>query len=90
MEKKHKYYRDYKKPEEKKEDVTPVEEAKDKGIKKKVRTRTKLNIRSTPEISDNVIGELENGSIVTVLNEKDDWSNITEGYVMSKFLTNIK
>lgn len=95
-EKKHRYYRDYKKPEEKietselvaDEKVTPK---KSKGIQKKVKTSTKLNVRSAPEVTkDNVVSELENGTVITILSEKDGWAEIKSGYVMTKYLEDLK
>lgn len=97
IEKKHKYHKDFKKPDEKiaeTSDESVTEESaspkKSKKLQKKVKTRTKLNIRKSPEVADNVIGSLSNGTVVSIESEKNGWSKIAEGYVMSKYLEDIK
>lgn len=96
-EKKHRYNKDFRKPAVKEATETVTEEKEVvKKIQKKVNTKSKLNVRRTPEVANNIIGELDNGTIVTVVSEKDGWTEIAarrglgKGYVMTKFLEDNK
>lgn len=96
IEKKHRYNKDFKKTEEKAtESVSQPTEKKaspkePKKIQKKVKTNSRLNVRSSPEVANNIIKSLANGTIVIVKSEKNGWTKIEEGYVMSKYLEDIK
>lgn len=50
----------------------------------------RLNIRSAPSMSANIIGQIPNGQTVTILSQSGDWYRInyngTEGYVSGQFL----
>ncbi|MCP3028409.1 N-acetylmuramoyl-L-alanine amidase [Halobacillus sp. A5] len=52
---------------------------------------TSLNVRSTPSLDSPIIGSLEDGSTVTVLEEDGSWSRIDyngyTGWISSDFLT---
>jgi mannosyl-glycoprotein endo-beta-N-acetylglucosaminidase len=89
-EKKHRYYKDYKKPEETIDEEKPVAPKKPKKVQKKVKTTSRLNVRSAPVVGNNIIKTLSNGTVVTVLSEKDGWSEIDGGFVMSKYLESVK
>ncbi|HEO8422137.1 MAG: SH3 domain-containing protein [Niallia sp.] len=64
-------------------------------INKKVNVQTgsNLNVRSTASTSGSIKGKLSAGTVVTVLSEKNGWSQIKtanlEGYVSSEYLTSI-
>ena len=64
-------------------------------ISKKVNVQSgsNLNVRSTASTSGTIKGKLAAGTIVTVLSEKNGWSQIKtnniEGYVSSEYLTSI-
>ena len=96
IEKKHRYNKDFKKPvitevaePETKEEKT-VAPKKPKKIQKRTRTSTRLNVRKTPEVADNIVTTLGNGVIVTVIKEENGWTEIDKGFVMSKYLEDIK
>ena len=71
---------------EKKEPV--VEEAKEKKVEeKKVKhgvVTALLNVRKEP--GGEVVKVLNEGEIVNILDEKDGWYKIDDGYVMAKFI----
>lgn len=52
-----------------------------------------LNIRNAPSVNARVIGSLQNGNIVTVLETENDWlrirSNGIEGYVNSRYIRDL-
>jgi cell wall-associated NlpC family hydrolase len=55
-------------------------------------TATLLNFRSSPEISNNIIGQLKNSEKVTILNTLDKWyyvtnQNGTYGYVYKTYIS---
>lgn len=54
------------------------------GIKT-VTVTNKLNVRKTPELGDNVIGQLSNGTKVNVTEVKGKWAHI-EGWVSTNYL----
>ena len=96
IEKKHRYNKDFKKPivnevaepEAKEEKV--VAPKKPKKIQKRIKTSSRLNVRRTPEVADNIITTLGNGVIVTVIKEENGWTEIDKGFVMSQYLEDIK
>lgn len=96
IEKKHRYNKDFKKPvtkevaepEAKEEKV--VAPKKPKKIQKRTKTTSRLNVRRTPEVADNIVTTLGNGVIVTVIKEENGWTEIDKGFVMSKYLEDIK
>ncbi len=76
------------KDEEKQPEKTPTVEKK-----VNVQSGSNLNVRSTASTSGTIKGKLAAGTIVTVLSEKNGWSQIKtnniEGYVSSEYLTSI-
>ena len=64
-------------------------------VSKKVNVQagSNLNVRSTASTSGSIKGKLSAGTVVTVLSEKNGWSQIktskVEGYVSSEYLTSI-
>lgn len=96
IEKKHRYNKDFKKPitEEVAEPEVKEEKAvapkKPKKIQKRTKTNSRLNVRRTPELADNIVTTLGNGVIVTVIKEENGWTEIDKGFVMSKYLEDIK
>ena len=58
-----------------------------------VQTGSNLNVRSTASTSGTIKGKLTAGTVVTVLSEKNGWSQIKtnnlEGYVSSEYLTSV-
>ena len=89
------------KVEEKEEPAEVVEEKpKEKKAPKPVKAVVEgdfknLNVRSTPEVGNNIITELPKGTVVELLEKFDEWSFIRfaapnglngEAYVMTKFL----
>ncbi|WP_400246883.1 SH3 domain-containing protein [Niallia sp. JL1B1071] len=58
-----------------------------------VQTGSNLNVRSTASTSGAIKGKLSAGTVVTVLSEKNGWSQIKtnnlEGYVSSEYLTSV-
>ncbi|MFS0661822.1 SH3 domain-containing protein, partial [Niallia alba] len=64
-------------------------------ISKKVNVQSgsNLNVRSTASTSGTIKGKLAAGTVVTVLSEKNGWSQIKtnnlEGYVSSEYLTSV-
>ncbi|WP_312096273.1 SH3 domain-containing protein [Niallia sp.] len=76
------------KTEEKQPEKTPTVEKK-----VNVQAGSSLNVRSTASTSGAIKGKLTAGTVVTVLSEKNGWSQIktnkVEGYVSSKYLTSI-
>lgn len=51
-----------------------------------VKVRTSLNIRQTPSLLGKRVGKLLNGARVNVLEEKNGWCRITQGWVYSAYL----
>lgn len=49
-------------------------------------TGGKLNIRDSASSSARVVAQVPNGSYLTVLSRGDTWSQVTNGYTMTKFL----
>lgn len=96
IEKKHRYNKDFKKPvtneiaepEAKEEKV--VTPKKPKKIQKRIKTISRLNVRRTPEVADNIVTTLGNREIVTVIKEENGWTEIDKGFVMSQYLEDIK
>jgi len=76
------------KTEEKQPEKTPTVEKK-----VNVQAGSSLNVRSTASTSGAIKGKLTAGTVVTVLSEKNGWSQIktdkVEGYVSSEYLTSI-
>lgn len=65
----------------------PVEEKKPvKKAKKKegVVVGGTLNIRNTP--GGSIIGSLQNGDVIEILEEQNEWYKIDKGFVMAKFV----
>ncbi|WP_303984410.1 SH3 domain-containing protein, partial [Niallia circulans] len=64
-----------------------------KEMKVNVQAGSNLNVRSTASTSGSIKGKLSAGTVVTVLSEKNGWSQIktskVEGYVSSEYLTSI-
>ena len=73
---------------------TQKKAAEKKAAPKKVEPRFKgrviygnLNVRSAPEVADgNITGVLKNHTRVEVLDVKDGWFRIAEGWVMAKYI----
>lgn len=65
-----------------KESAGPI--ISDLGIKT-VKVTNKLNVRKSPELGDNIIGQLSNGSRVNVTEIKGSWAHI-EGWVSTNYL----
>jgi mannosyl-glycoprotein endo-beta-N-acetylglucosaminidase len=87
-------------PENGTDDQTDTEEDKQPEetpttVEKKVNVQagSSLNVRSTATTSGVIKGKLTAGTVVTVLSEKNGWSQIKtnnlEGYVSSEYLTSI-
>lgn len=57
-------------------------------------TAGKLNMRSSPEVSDNVIKSLQYGDAVEVMQHSDDWAKVKhqylEGFVSTKYLSSTR
>ncbi len=53
----------------------------------------RLNIRNAPSLSGEVIGQIPNGTVITITGQTDDWYvinyNGTEGYVYAQYITNV-
>ncbi|MED4244923.1 SH3 domain-containing protein [Niallia circulans] len=64
-----------------------------KQMKVNVQAGSNLNVRSTASTSGSIKGKLSAGTVVTVLSEKNGWSQIktskVAGYVSSEYLTSI-
>jgi mannosyl-glycoprotein endo-beta-N-acetylglucosaminidase len=64
-----------------------------KQMKVNVQVGSNLNVRSTASTSGSIKGKLSAGTVVTVLSEKNGWSQIktskVAGYVSSEYLTSI-
>ncbi|MEK4906644.1 SH3 domain-containing protein [Niallia sp. FSL M8-0099] len=64
-----------------------------KQMKVNVQAGSNLNVRSTASTSGSIKGKLSAGAVVTVLSEKNGWSQIktskVAGYVSSEYLTSI-
>ena len=96
IEKKHRYNKDFKKPvakevaEPETEEEKVVAPKKPKKIQKKVKTTSRLNVRKSPEVTDNIVTTLGNGTVITVISEKNGWTEISNGFVMSKYLEDLK
>lgn len=73
-------------PIEKKEPV--VEEVKEEKVEEKETKKgvvtALLNVRKEP--GGEVVKVLNEGEIVNILDEKDGWYKIDDGYVMAKFI----
>ncbi|MED5100392.1 SH3 domain-containing protein [Niallia circulans] len=77
------------KNEAKQPEETPI----GKQMKVNVQAGSNLNVRSTASTSGSIKGKLSAGTVVTVLSEKNGWSQIktskVAGYVSSEYLTSI-
>ncbi|MEQ2467670.1 SH3 domain-containing protein [Niallia hominis] len=75
------------------EDKQPEETPTTVEKKVNVQAGSSLNVRSTASTSGVIKGKLTAGTVVTVLSEKNGWSQIKtnnlEGYVSSEYLTRI-
>ncbi|WP_284561299.1 SH3 domain-containing protein [Bacillus sp. T2.9-1] len=75
------------------EDKQPEETPTTVEKKVNVQAGSSLNVRSTASTSGVIKGKLTAGTVVTVLSEKNGWSQIKtnnlEGYVSSEYLTSI-
>jgi hypothetical protein len=85
---------------EEKEEEAPAEKEVEKSTAKTVKAVVdgdfkNLNVRTTPEIGNNIIAELPKGSKVEIIENFGEWSYIRfkaatglngEAYVMTKFL----
>lgn len=50
-------------------------------------TTDRINVRSTPEVADNVLYVVEAGTKLTVVDQHGEWSKLRgSGYVMTKFI----
>lgn len=45
-----------------------------------------LNIRKEPSISSDIVGELKDGTKVTLLEAEGEWYRVKAGYVMGKWI----
>lgn len=79
-----------KKPAEKKEPKKPALK-KDKILFRGRVINGALNVRTAPEKTDgNIIGVLKNDTSVDILEEKDGWLRIKEGWIMAQFVQETK
>ena len=69
-----------------KKDVPPIPDTSNTGTV----TGGALNVRSTPEVGDNIIGVLEDRTAVAILEDAGKWLRIeygdAEGYVMARYI----
>lgn len=80
-----------KKPEQKKAAAKKPAQKKEGPLFKGRVIYGNLNVRSTPEVAaGNITGVLKNASPVEVLEAKDGWYRIGEGWIMAKYIEQIE
>lgn len=71
------------------ERIENIEELEYAGAQSELTTaivQTRLNVRKTPTLNAEIIRVLNEGSIVEILEDGEEWVKISDGYCMKQFL----